>query len=362
MEFINETGVAAGWTLGFDRDGRELIVVAIKATFDIPPAGEKPWLSETQVPLIEADEFTGEPGLSAPLREVDFAHRKPRCDVLIDATAYAPGGTPQPRVLVSARVGTMAKTFVVTGPRHWRQGLLLTSASDPLPFVTGQISYDRAYGGTDIGDGSQTPKYYASNPVGRGYRPHRHQLDGTEMPSTEEQQTPVSDPDGAYRPMSFGPIGRAWSPRIAFAGTYDDDWRDRRAPFWPLDFDDRYFQAAPPDQQIPHPIGGEVVALQNLTPDGFVSFALPTLSMPVRFVPHNGRAQVEKAVVDTIVIQPDLGRFTMTCRASRAMSRNCFQMRQLIAGEPRDAWYRERRWGHKPYYKNLAELIRSRRS
>ena len=45
-----------------------------------------------------ADTFTGEPGFSAPVYEVDFAPRKPRCDVLLVGSAYAPEGRPATRV------------------------------------------------------------------------------------------------------------------------------------------------------------------------------------------------------------------------------------------------------------------------
>lgn len=360
MEFVNETGVNAGWTLGFDRDGRELVVVAIKATFDIPQAKETATLSETQVPLIESDEFSGEPGRSAPVREVDFAHHKPRCDVLLNASAYAPADGVA-RVVVGAGVSTMSKAFIVTGPRLWRQGLLGAGPGTPTAFTCAPISYDTAYGGTDTAEDSRPAKAYLTNPVGLGYRPYQHGIEGTPMPTTEELDDAVTDPDGSYRPMSFGPIGRNWAPRAALAGTYDDAWRDQRAPFWPADFDDRYFQSAPEDQQIAYPTGGEIVTLRNLTPDGIVSFALPKVPMPVRFVPHKGKEQITTAVVDTIVIEPDLGRFTMTYRASQAMRRSCFDLRQVIAGEPSQAWYRARRIGNKPYYKSLAELVRNRR-
>ncbi|MCK7582586.1 MAG: DUF2169 domain-containing protein [Chromatiales bacterium] len=51
-------------------------------------------LHDEQLPLVMADTFTGEPGLSAPVYEVDFAPRKHRCDVLLVGSAHAPGGRP----------------------------------------------------------------------------------------------------------------------------------------------------------------------------------------------------------------------------------------------------------------------------
>ena len=80
MELLNATKMQAGYTMGMQPDGRELLVVVVKGTFVIPNAGEEPKLAEEQVPLIEADTFTGEPGLSAPVYESDYSPRKLRCD------------------------------------------------------------------------------------------------------------------------------------------------------------------------------------------------------------------------------------------------------------------------------------------
>jgi len=67
-----------------------------------------------------------------------------------------------------------------------------------------------------------------------------------------------------------------------------DAWQKTRAPFWPDDFDYRHFQAAPPDQQIPYLQGGKEVIMINLSPQGRVQFYLPTIPMPVIFIPYQG--------------------------------------------------------------------------
>jgi hypothetical protein len=121
MDFINETRSAAGWTMGFDRDGRELVIVAIKATFTIPGDGGEVQPADDQVPLVDADEFTGAPGLSAPRYECDYAHRKPACDVLLNGSAYAPPGKVVRRTTVSLRVGSLVRTFTVVGNRVWNR-------------------------------------------------------------------------------------------------------------------------------------------------------------------------------------------------------------------------------------------------
>jgi hypothetical protein len=351
MDFVNETKFAAGWTMGFDRDGRELVVVVAKATYAIPRDNAEPRLADEQVALTEADEFTGPPGLSAPRYECDYAHRKPMCDVLLNGSAHAPAGKVVRQIGVGVRVGSFVKAFNVLGNRVWRKGVLGTTASDPEPFEVMPITYDTAFGGDQFLD----------NPVGRGYMRSKGEIDGRPLPNTEEAGKPVTDPGGAYRPMSLGAIGRNWRPRIAHAGTYDQPWLSDRAPFWPDDFDYRYFQASPPDQQVPHLQGREEVVLRNLTPDGDVAFTLPATSMPVWCIPYRGKATHMKAVVDTLLIEPDLGRFTIAFRAVLPMRRSCFDLRQIIVGEKSDAWQRAQKYGHKTYYKSLADLARSRR-
>ena len=74
MQLINATGMQAGYTMGLEPSGRELLVVVVKGTFTIPDdPNEEPRLADEQVPLVDADVFTGEPGFSAPLYESDYA-------------------------------------------------------------------------------------------------------------------------------------------------------------------------------------------------------------------------------------------------------------------------------------------------
>jgi hypothetical protein len=366
MDFVNETKVSAGWTLGFQPDGRELLIVAVKATFLIRKNGEEASLAEEQVPLTEADKFTGEPGLSAVLYETDYAHRKPVCDVLLNGSAYAPDGKPTERVQVALQVGRMYKSFNVVGDRVWDRFVLNTSSTLPLKFVIKKITYDVAYGGVDSDKKDPSKqKTYLKNPVGVGYYPISEGSDliGKPLPNTEAIGQPVKTTTGDYQPMSFGPIGRNFLSRFPFAGTYNQKWLDNRAPFWPDDFDYCYFQAAPPEQQIPYPAGGEEVVLHNLTPHGLTRFHLPRMRMPVLFIPYRGEDRQLEAVIDTILIEPDQNRFMLTWRASLPLRRNCFELRQLIVGEMPHEWYRRRRAEDrgKTYYRSLSELIKAKR-
>jgi len=315
--------------MGLQPDGRELLVVCLKGTFTIPKNGEEPRLAEEQVPLVEADVFTGEPGLSSPVYESDYAPRKPKCDVLLNGSAYAPGGRPAASVNVSLRVGPISKSFAVVGDRIWKKGFLSIKATQPKPFVVMPISYDTAFGGVD--ENHKDPKKhqaYMENPIGVGFHSYLKPefVKDKPLPNTEAIDKPVSKPNGKYHPMSYGPIGRAYLPRYPLAGTYDQDWIDNVFPFLPPDFNEAYYQAAPSDQQMPYPMGGEAVRLVNLTPEGRTTFRLPNKNILVWFFLKDGSEKDVSAVADTIVIEPDMGHFTVTWRASLPLQKNMFEV------------------------------------
>jgi hypothetical protein len=183
---------------------------------------------------------------------------------------------------------------------------------------------------------------------------------GRPLPNTEAVGDPVRLPWGSYRPMSFGPLGRGWEPRLAFAGTYDQTWQDEVFPFLPADFDERYHQAAPEDQQVAYPQGGEEVVLVSLTPEGRCRFRLPVQAVPVVFFPRDGDPEAAAPVLDTVVIEPDQRRLMLTWRASRPLRRNVFELVEVLIGSMSRVWWRARELG-KTYYPGLGRLVSERR-
>jgi hypothetical protein len=185
---------------------------------------------------------------------------------------------------------------------------------------------------------------YSANPVGRGFIANLNDpsFDGKPLPNTEEIDRPVERGDGAYRPMSFGPIGRNWAPRADYAGTYDQQWQDDVFPFLPTDFDERYYQSAPPDQQLALPIGSAEVVLSNLTPDGVRRFTLPDFEAPVHVFPKRGEREDLKAALDTIVIEPDHERLTMTWRVARPLRKSMHEIAQVLVGRKGRDWWQQR--------------------
>jgi len=360
MELKNATKMNAGYNMGMDPDGREYLVVIVKGTYDIPDEGRDLKLSDEQMPLIEADTFTGEPGLSAPIYESDYALFKPYCDVMLHSKAYAPNQQPVKKMQVRMVVGSIDKSFAVVGNRTWFKTMMIAGTIAPDHFTEMPISYDYAFGGMDKSHPDESKHTgYTLNPAGRGFTKYRHELEGISLPNTEEIGDPIIRPGGKYKPMSFGPVGRGWKPRYKWAGTYDDKWLDNIFPFLPKDFDPRYYQAAPPDQQMTYPQGGEVVTLQNLTKDGFKQFRLPVVDMPVEFLMKNYEKKHQQAVIDTIYIEPEEKHVTMLWRTSIPLKKDMFEVSQLIVGKMPKAFYRARDLG-KEYYSSLHELAKSK--
>jgi len=367
MNLNNATRLVAGYTMSTDKTGREWLVVVAKGTYGIPDHPDRtPELLAEQLPLVTTDVFTGEPGFSAPLYEIDFAPPKPHCDVLLNGSCYAPGGRPARYAEVAMQVGSFRKSFKVVGPRTYKARLFSYKLGDPHPFTVMPITYNNAYGGVDRTNRDPAKhQWYPFNHVGVGYHPKTaaKDLDGMPLPNTEELDNPVTRSNGNYKPMAFGPLGRAWQQRIRWAGIYDQKWLDEQCPFLPEDFDSRYFQSSPEDQQIDYPRGGEGVVLKHLTHQGTTTFRLPAdLALPVLFFSREGGMTEVSAVVDTVLLEPDKGRLTLAWRASVPLRRNIREVLQVTVGQSarqvKRVQAREERTRGKVRFKSLSDMVK----
>jgi len=142
--------------------------------------------------------------------------------------------------------------------------------------------------------------------------------------------------------MSFGPVGRSWEPRFKYAGTYDDKWLEEHFPFLPPDFDEQYYQAAPLDQQVSLPQGGEEIRLVNLSPERQLAFTVPVFDAPIHFFPKRGDREDGTLTLDTILLEPDHGRLMLTWRATRPLQKNMFEVAQIVVGRKSRSWWAER--------------------
>lgn len=334
MRLENTTPYPANFTLALDKDGHEQIVLATKVTVQLQTvAGAPGTVASHQLPLHDADVFGADPATDATIFENDFAAFKPMCDVLCHGRAHAPGGQPVTELGVGIRVGGWSKRLTAHGSRIWLKAATGWQVSGKRPFVVQDIGYDHAYGGTDP-DPSDPARAagHGPNPVGLGHYPLRADRDGAPLAQTSEFGADAIDPMGDFPPMAFGPLGRSWLPRRLYAGTYDDPWMNERLPFLPVDFDDRYFQAAAPDQQIPYPLGGEPVELVNLSPSRLLG-EVPRLQIVVLFERKSGRVTQRIANLDTVLLLPEQALMCLTYRTRITADRDLFEFARAMISE-----------------------------
>lgn len=304
----NRTPFAAerGWVR--DRNGAEIWLVAVKCTFDIRPDGTTE-VSKEQPPVLRLPEHFGEPGKSSIKYENDLVLTKRTTDIIVVGHGYAPAERPVTSLDVGFRVGPVQKLLRVTGDRMWA----VAGPTSPEPFVKMPLTYERAFGGSDQKSEQPDRDWDWRNPVGTGFAVSRDNASGLNLPNVEYPDAGVRAWNDRPQPAGFGAIACHWQPRVSFAGTYDDNWMKTRQPLLPEDFDDRYFQCAPADQQAPAFLrGGEPVVLLNLTPGGDLRFFLPKvfLGFDTRF--YDGSRELHKErKLHTVILEPDLPRVSL---------------------------------------------------
>lgn len=302
----NDTPFAAERTLVCDRNGADLWLVAVKGTFLIT-GDHSLELAQEQKEVLLSPEHRDDPAVSSLLYESDLDYTKPTTDIILHGHAYAPAGRVNRRVDVTMRIGNMTKTLRVIGDRVWDKGFLGPVLSDPELFQKMPISYERAFGGTDLrSDDPKTHGWEPRNPVGLGFATARRHVIGQPAANVEDPRALISSWKNRPRPAGFGPIARHWSPRVELAGTYDERWEKERLPLLPKNFNERFFQCAPADQQSPNYLtGGEPVELVNLSPDGLLRFNLPRMKLD--FTTRLGGRIIEHgARLHTLILEPDV--------------------------------------------------------
>lgn len=302
---FNSTPYSAERTFARDRDGAEVWIVVVKATFVIHTDGSTA-PAPKQEPIHHIPQCIGAPGASSLRYDSDLLPSRPATDVILHGHAYAPLGQPVTQLEVGLRVGPITKSLRVYGDRTWQRGRFGPVLSEPESFIRMPLIYERAFGGTDA-NGAVEPR----NPLGLGFSSASNSCIGRRAPNIEDLRHLLRNTDERPPPAGFGPIASHWAPRAQRAGTYDSRWERERMPLVPGDFDDRYYQSAPDDQQVPGYLkGGEQVELHNLTPEGRLSFQLPRVNLG--FVTYiAGDSRHHSARLHAVILEPDERRLML---------------------------------------------------
>ncbi len=302
----NETPFAALPSFVRDGEGKEIWLVAVKASFAIGNDGKLTVAQDQPPPCLEPVHH-GAPGESSLQFDGDLVDTKAGTDIVLDGRAHTPNGDPGPSIDVYMHVGPVRKALRVFGDRSWRRTATGLEPSKPEPFTSLPIIYERAFGGPDLA-ADATAKAGARDPrnwVGVGFSSRADALVGQPVPNVELPSEPITSWRQRPAPAGFGAIERHWEPRASLGGTHDAQWVETRMPLPPIDADSRYLNCAPADQQVDGFLrGGEPVELVGVSPDGPLVFTLPRLDLGFRTLfEHHGESH--EARLSTVVLQPE---------------------------------------------------------
>lgn len=241
MELLNHTPFPCLSFTAMDQADREYHVVVMRATVGMADDETLFYLDE-QLPILLKDQHYGEANQSSVAYESDLAPFKPKCDVIVNGTAHAPGKKPSrcfevgirifspgkapspPRGLnphmdpslsemadwekeVSAmkadpgRFGHihLEKHLMITGERHWERGLFgKYRLTRPEPVYRLPLRYENAYGGECIIE--------EEDPAARRVPPKHH------LTPEQRKEHPAGEKNAplAHRACETNPVGKGF--------------------------------------------------------------------------------------------------------------------------------------------------------
>jgi hypothetical protein len=319
--FVNLTPFAAEPLLLSDERGGDVFTCVVKATFVLHQQrdGTSLAVADEQVPACLKPVHYGEPADSSIKYDSDAALTKLGSDVVLVGHAYAPQAGAR-YADVSLAVGPARSTVRVFGDRVWSTALGRWAPSLPEPFEAMPLVYERSFGGWDRS--SPNPAHHEfepRNPVGVGFVSKKHGTprEGAPLPNIENPYELIGSPMDRPAPVGFGFIGAHWQPRASYAGTYDDQWKNRRMPLLPDDFNRRYYNAAHPTLALQGFLsGGEPVEIVNASPRGVLRFLIPVFQPFATVRTIDGGTQRIGMALDTVTVNPDEDRLFLVWRGS----------------------------------------------
>ena len=368
MEFRNLTPFAVMNYKMLDVADKEYHVIVMKVGYSLTYFSEGVYqaILETDAELCFQDEYLGEPYHSSVKFESDLAPFKPCCDIIVIGSAIAPQSIPTESFLVGLNItaannqNLLKKELRIFGPRYLEYQDDRWLMSEPQKINILPIEYEYAFGGEnkihaqhplvkDIESqyllsaeqrsahpaGQDAPiahSYCEANPLGKGYMCNWYakvtELKSLAMPQIENVLSPFSleqfvqqlsdqqSPSNSFyfAPQGLGPIARSWMPRLAKAGTYDEDWLNHRHPYLPQDFNFNYWNCAPDDQQIPYPDANLKISISNMTPDGLLEVTLPEHRAFLLARMTNGAISPIQLNIDTIILDTNKLTLSLTFR------------------------------------------------
>lgn len=324
LQLKNHTPFSAAFALFPNAQGVDTLYTIVKATFKIGPQ----WtLAEAQSKPQQGDKYWHEPETSSLYAANDYHIGKAGTDILMSGFACAPNEQPVRTLDVHLSVGSVSKTLRIFGDRYWDRGLI----THPEPFTKMPLIYERAFGGKDVHNGNMRSNE-ARNPIGCGYAGEKSvlEMDGTRLPNIECPNELINHYQDKPTPAGVAPLSPSWLPRAQYAGTYDEQWQQHRAPYLPEDFNPLFLNVAHPDLIYPGFLqGGEPVTIHGMHPKGSLKFNLPYVKLRNKLTV----AGVEKAcdfVLETLALDPNQLQLSLTWRSAYECDKQALKISQIF--------------------------------
>ncbi len=321
----NKTWATTRTFTTFDRFGFDVVVVVARLAFYVPPPGtpaSDPKMGRMRL-VYRPIRFMQTPQIGGGIEYPDdLADEKRGTDVGLLGTAHPPRGAQGSFLSWLAVGGTIRKVVRVFGPRSYVADGKGVCPGPPGKLEPVPLRFDRCVG--------ESAEPY--NPIGRGLDEPKALL-GKPAPQLE------IEPDGSMnrpRPShaAFGPLDPSWEPRRRFAGTFDMEWRRKRAPFRPRDFDPRHHDWACPDLHSDAPLAPDVpIEVGGVRPEGTWRFKLP--KYPIEITSRmDGDYSEQKPHLDGIMIDADEAVIELTYRSSIRLPRKWQRLERLFVRSP----------------------------
>lgn len=298
MDLVCVSPPRAGFVVWQRRSGALFLTVYCKVTYDLVP-GEAKLASKQDEPL-RADQHWDNDAARSIYAPADSSPAKPRADVVLVGSAFAPGGRPVPSLVARLIVAGIDKSIELHGSRA-------LPADGPLqhggPFDRMPLTWECAAGGPGT-----------ANPVGVRCDvrdPYGRVL----LPNLQPVGAAATGSEPRIAPIGFGPMAASW-PGRAVAPSAQPSWSLADWPSAPLpdDLDLGCFNVAPRDQQVAALRDDEPLVLENLhRQHAHLATKLPGVR-PVVFVDAGQGPQRVPVQPDLLWIDTDVAMVTLTFR------------------------------------------------
>lgn len=323
MSLVNATPYFANAVPYTAPSGQRVVVTLVKATFERTHTGDLALAEEPSPVRLGEELWDPERPHGSVKYPSDLSCEKAGADIVVVGSALSP--KPVSRMDLVVRVGAHEAPLVVFGPRVFYKGPLGITIGPAARFEEMPVIYELAYGG-------MAPDFRAAderNPAGRGVAHKLADLVDTPAPQIEHPAFPHAVATDDHAPAGYGATRGHWLPRRAFAGTFDEAWRDTRMPLLPTDYDVRFENVAHPALQLAEsPRPGTLFSVLGMSPTGTFQGAIPDLKLVVHAL-RNGTKETLRPRVDLVLIEPARGRIELLSRAIWTMGRGRTALREV---------------------------------